>query len=559
MKKLRWQILIILLTGLIVGILLVAQKPQNQTALNQPQTGGIYTEAIIGNFQRLNPLFDHYNQADRDIDRLLFSSLVKFDAQGKAQPDLAETWGVSKDGLTYNFSIREGITWHDGSPLTVDDIIYTVDLMRSDASIIPSDVKNFWSQVTLHKLDDFNLQFRIPEPFSPFLDYLSFGVLPKHLLENQSFEQIIESTYNLQPVGSGPYKLDHLIVENDQVAGVALRMNETYFLGKPYLEQIIFRFYPDSASAYTAYTDGEVQGISQVTSDILQQVLTEKNLSIYTGRRPELSMVLLNLNNTDVDFFQDVEVRWALMKSINRSFIINRILNGQAIPAESPILPDTWSYYSDGPIVFDPESAIDQLKNAKYVFEKEGDTVRAKDGKYLSFTLSHPDDPFHTLLAQAIQRDWLALGVEVKLEPLSYDELIDQRLVQRKYQAALVDINLSRSPDPDPYPFWDQAQATGGQNYSQWNNNVASEYLEQARINFDPAERTRLYHNFQVVFRKEMPAILLYYPVYTYAVSDRIQGVQMGPIYDSSDRFETVKDWYVIIRRGTQTDGTAVP
>ena len=559
MKKLRWQILIILLTGLIVGILLVTQKPQSQNAVNQPQTGGIYTEAIIGSFQRLNPLFDHYNQADRDVDRLIFSSLVKFDAQGNAQPDLAETWGVSKDGLTYNFSIREGIVWHDGLPLTVDDVIFTVELMRSESSVTPSDVKDFWKQVTLHKLDEHNLQLRIPEPFSPFLDYLSFGVLPEHLLQNQSYDQIVESTFNLQPVGSGPYKIDHLIVEKDQVAGVALRVNETYFLGKPYIEQMVFRFYPDSASAYTAYLDGEVQGISQVTSDILQQVLAEKNLSTYTGRRPELSMVLLNLNNSNVEFFQDVEVRWALMKSVNRSFIINRIMNGQAIPAESPILPDTWSYFSEGPIAFDQESAIEQLKAASYNFEKEGDTVRSKDGKYLSFTLSHPDDPFHSLIAQAIQRDWTALGIEVTLEPLPYDALIDQKLVHRDYQAALVDINLSRSPDPDPYPFWDQAQATGGQNYSQWSNNVASEYLEQARINFDPAERTRLYHNFQVIFRKEMPAILLYYPVYSYAVSDRIQNVQMGPIYDPSDRFQTVKDWYLIIRRGTQEEETAVP
>ncbi len=149
MKKLRWQILIILLTGLIVGILLVAQKPQSQVAVNQPQTGGIYTEGIIGSFQRLNPLFDHYNQADKDVDRLIFSSLVKFDAQGNAQPDLAETWGVSKDGLTYNFSIREGILWHDGLPLTVDDIIFTIELMRSESSVTPSDVKDFWKQVTL--------------------------------------------------------------------------------------------------------------------------------------------------------------------------------------------------------------------------------------------------------------------------------------------------------------------------------------------------------------------------------------------------------------------------
>lgn len=559
MKKLRWQILIILLTGLIVGILLVVQKPQNQVNQNQPQTGGIYTEALVGNFQRLNPLFDHYNQADRDIDRLIFSSLVKFDPSGQPQPDLAETWGIAKDGLTYNFSIRENILWQDGLPLTVDDIIFTVDLMRSDPSILPSDIKNFWKDVTLHKLDDYNLQFRIPEPFAPFLDYLTFGVLPKHLLENLTYEQIVESTFNLQPIGTGPYKLDHLVVENDKVAGVALRVNETYFQGKPYIEQIIFRFYPDPATAYTAYKDGEVQGISHVTADILPQVLSESNLSLYSGRRPELSLVLLNLNNSDVEFFQDVEVRWALMKAVNRSFLINQVLNGQAILADSPILPDTWSYFSEGPIPFDIDSAIQQLKNAKYDFEKEGDTIRAKDGKYLSFTLSHPDDPFHTLVAQSIQRDWSKLGVEVKLEPLTYDVLIDERLVQRKYQAALVDINLSRSPDPDPYPFWDQAQATGGQNYSQWSNNAASEYLEQARINFDITERTRLYHNFQVVFRKEMPAILLYYPVYSYGLSNRIQGVQMGPIYDPSDRFSTIKDWYLIIRRGTQSDETAVP
>jgi peptide/nickel transport system substrate-binding protein len=124
---------------------------------------------------------------------------------------------------------------------------------------------------------------------------------------------------------------------------------------------------------------------------------------------------------------------------------------------------------------------------------------------------------------------------------------------------ALVDMNLTQSPDPDPYPFWDQAQVVVGQNYTQWDHRVASEYLEQARINFDPAERTRLYHNFQVIFRKEMPAILLYYPVYSYAVSDRIQNVQMGPIYDPSDRFQTVKDWYLIIRRGTLEEETAVP
>ncbi len=559
MKKLRWQILIILLTGLFVGILLLTQQPQMQQAENQPQTGGTYTEAIIGSFQRLNPLLDQYNQADRDVNRLLFSSLIRFDAKGTPRPELAESWGVSKDGMTYNFSIRDNATWHDGAPLTVDDIIFTIDMMRADESIIPSDVETFWDQVTIQKLDDYNIQFRLPEPFAPFLDYLNFGILPKHLLENQTFNQIVESTFNLQPVGSGPYKLERLIVENNKVIGVVLIQNNEYFLGKPYIEQIVFRYYPDSATAYTAYLDKEVQGIAQVTADILPQVLTQPDLSVYTGRRPELSLVLLNLNNPKVEFFQDVNVRWALMKGVNRSFIINRILNGQAIVADSPILPGSWAHYADSPIEYDQEGAINLLKTSEYTFEQEADLVRAKDGVYLRFTLAHPDDPLHTLIAQSLQKDWSQLGIEVTLEPMPYEVLIDERLVQRNYEAALVDINLNRSPDPDPYPFWDQAQATGGQNYSQWDNNAASEYLEQARIDFDISERTRLYNNFQVAFRKEMPAILLYYPVYSYAVDSKIQGVQMGPIYDPSDRLDNVKDWYLLIRRGTQPEETEVP
>jgi peptide/nickel transport system substrate-binding protein len=247
------------------------------------------------------------------------------------------------------------------------------------------------------------------------------------------------------------------------------------------------------------------------------------------------------------------------MKGVNRSFIINRILNGQAIVADSPILPGSWAHYSDTPIEYDQEGAINLLKSSEYTFEQEADLVRAKDGVYLRFSLAHPDDPLHTLIAQSLQKDWNQLGVEVTLEPMPYEVLIDERLVQRNYEAALVDINLNRSPDPDPYPFWDQAQATGGQNYSQWDNNAASEYLEQARINFDISERIRLYNNFQVVFRKEMPAILLYYPVYSYAVDNKIQGVQMGPIYDPSDRLDSIKDWYLIIRRGTQPEETAGP
>jgi peptide/nickel transport system substrate-binding protein len=558
MKYFRWQILIILLTGIIVGILLITQQPDKTTNGAQPQSGGVYTEGLIGSIQRLNPLFDQYNQPDRDVNRLIFNGLIKFDSEGIPQPDLAQSWGYSKDGLTYNFSISENIKWQDGAPFTMDDVIFTIEKMREPDSILPTDLKTFWQDIKLNKLNEYNLQFILPEPFSPFLDYLTFGILPEHILGKLSFQEIQESPFNLQPVGTGPYKIDHLIVDNSKITGIVLSANKDYFAEKPFIDQIVFKFYPTSADMFTAFTDGEIQGISRVSADNLSNVLNDPKLATYTGRRPELSMVLLNLKDTGVDFFQDVNVRQALMISINRSIIINQFLHGQAIQADSPIFPGTWAYYSNSPIPFDTESAIKHLKTAEYTFTGDSDTVRSKAGKKLSFTLVYPDDETHRQIAESIQANWKVIGVDAKLEPLSYDTLIDEKLVKRDFQAALVDINLSRYPDPDPYPFWDQAQATGGQNYSQWDDNTASDYIEQARITTDRSERVRLYRNFQVVFRDQMPALLLYYPVYTYAVETSVKGVQMGPFNDPSDRLANINSWYLLVKRGNQP-ATATP
>ncbi|MEW5827603.1 MAG: peptide ABC transporter substrate-binding protein, partial [Chloroflexota bacterium] len=122
-----------------------------------------------------------------------------------------------------------------------------------------------------------------------------------------------------------------------------------------------------------------------------------------------------------------------------------------------------------------------------------------------------------------------------------------------------VDLNLARSPDPDPYPFWHQAEATGGQNYSQWDNQSASEFLEQARVEVDPAARLRLYHNFQVVFSQELPSLPLFYPVYSFGVDSQVQGVQMPPLFEPADRFATINTWFLVTRRSVEPTATAGP
>lgn len=561
MKKLRWQLIIIFLTGLVVGILLLGEQPGFQALVSEPTQGGTYTEALVGSLQRLNPLLDFANSADRDVNRLIFSGLLRFDSRGMPQADLAESWGITQDGTVYNFVLRPGLVWHDGEPLTADDVLFTIDLLRSGGEYVPADLSAFWENVDVQILSETTFQFLLPEPFAPFADYLTFGILPGHLLGGMSIDEMVDSSFNLEPVGSGPFKFERLMVENEQITGVVLSAFDQYYGQKPYLEQVIFRYYPDPATALRAYQEDAVQGISSITPDVLNAVLMEPDLALYTGRRPELALVLLNLNRPEAPFFQDAAIRKALLQGINRQKIVNTFLQGQAILTDGPIMPGLWAYY-DGlkRIDYDPEAAREVLKEAGYVVGGTGgDTVRSKDSIVFSFELLYPDTEKHRQIAEAIQQQWSLLDIKVQLTALSYDELIYGRLEERDYQAALVDLNLSRTPDPDPYPFWDQAQATGGQNYSQWDHRTASEMLEEARISTDYAERARLYRNFQVIFAEEMPSLPLYYPVYTYAVDRSLLGVQMGPVFDSSDRFSTILNWHLATRRQLQRAETATP
>jgi peptide/nickel transport system substrate-binding protein len=549
MKKYRWQLLIILLTGLIVGVLLIIQQMDDGEAVEStpsPITGGIYTEAVIGDFMRLNPILDVFNSPDRDVDQLIFSGLVKFDYKGIPQTDLAESWGVSKDGTVYNFSLRTDVYWHDGEVFDSRDVLFTINLLQGEHGLIPEDLRQFWSDVEVVLLSDSQLQFLLPEPFAPFLDYLKFGILPEHILGGLDIEEIIDHPFNLAPIGTGPFRFQRLLVENGEIVGVVLSAFENYFLDRPYLDEFIFRYYATSAGAFAAYLSGEVEGIGHVDDAILSDVLGDPDLAVYSARLPIQTITYLNLDNPEVNFLQNPDFRKALLSATNIDLIIERVFGGQAIKADGPILPGTWAYYEDiEKVNFDMAAARTLFEATGASFDEEQDEYLTEEGLGIELTLLHPDSPQHTEIASIIQLNWEDLGVTVTLDPKPYDEVLAD-LTSRSYQTALVDINLMRSPDPDPYPFWGQAQLKSGQNYAEWDNRSASEFLEQARMTVDLSERMRLYRNFQVLFMRELPSLPILYPVYTYAVSGDINGVNLGPVFEPSDRFNNVHDWYIL-------------
>jgi peptide/nickel transport system substrate-binding protein len=568
MRKMIWQIVIVVVALAAIAIILFSQQTTLLPVTPEvvPSSGGVYSEALVGTFNRLNPVLDYTNPADQDVGRLIFSSLLRFDDRGLPVNDLVESMGISQNGQNYNISLRENALWHDGQPVTSEDVVFTVELLRSEDLPVPEDIRSLWQTVEAEALDEHTLQFRLPEPFAPFLDYLTFGILPHHLLGDLSPAEIIDAEYNLQPIGSGPFSFDQFLVDGDQVTGVALTAFEDYYADPSFIEQFTFKYYPDPDSAISAYQSGEVLGIGQVTNEILPAALQEPNLNMHSGQVPLLSIIFLNLDDPQVPFFQDVEIRRALLMGLDRSRMITQLNDGQATLAHGPIFPGSWAYY-DGieKISYDPEAAIQILRAAGYTIPASGASVRTnEEGQSLSFDLVYPEGDKFEALAQAIAGDWAQLGVEANLQAVDPDELVAGYLDPRTYEAALVDINLTRSPDPDPYPFWDQAQITGGQNYSKWDDRPASEYLEEARIQLDRSERARLYNNFQVRFGSELPALPLFYTIYNYGIDQRVNGVTMGAIYEPSDRFANVTKWFLIAElssepESTQAEGTASP
>jgi peptide/nickel transport system substrate-binding protein len=552
MKRFRWQILIAAAGVILVLLLILALRGINTPILpDAPEThGGEYTEALIGGMQRLNPVLDVRNPPDRDVGRLVFSGLLRFDSTGVPVPDLAEGW-VIENGTAYYFRIRKDAFWHDGEPVTAQDVVYTFGLIQDNNYPGRKDLAELWRSVKVEALSAKEVRFTLSEPYAPFLDYLTTGLLPSHILAGVGVKELDSLPFNLKPIGSGPFMVETVIVEGEKILGVTLRPFEKYYGTKPGMEKVDLLYYPTRAAAFEALQSGEVMGLGGLTAGELQTALTGSTWNIYTARLPQAAVVLLNLQNADVEFLGQRDVRRALLLAIDRQQIIDSVLAGQAVQAAGPILPGTWAEDPDLlPLAYNPDEAARLLDAAGWTIPAGATPgteayIRSNEEAALQFTLVYAEDPRQEAIAAALQAQWAKVGVRVLLKAANMRSLLDDNLAPRTYQAALVDLDLAPYPDPDPYPFWHQTQSPDGQNYSQLDDRAISELLESARTEMDREERARLYRTFQYRFVYQLPALFLWHPVYNYAVDARIAGVTFGPLFDPSDRLASICDWYV--------------
>ena len=557
MRKIIWQLVIALGGLLLVLGLLLGQTPDPEATFVQPVHGGSFAEGVVGQSVRLNPLLDRGNQVDRDINRLLYGALVRFNSFGDPVPELAESFAVSADATLYNFTIRDDAVWHDGEPVTSDDVIYTYSKFSEEGYSAPEDLKQLWAEVQIVRLDEKNVQFQLPERFAPFMDYMTVGLLPDHLLRGVDGESLIDHPFNLEPIGSGPFRFEKFQRdENGDVIGVSLTAFEEYVLGSPFLERVEFLFFENSEQALQAFQEGEIDGIGQVSDDILEMALAQPGLNLHSVRSPSTTVVFLNTQHPDKSYLGEKNFRQALMMAIDRERMIGELLEGQGLIASGPILPGHWAAASNlEPLPFDVAAAEGLLAGLGWeipigILPGAPEYVRTDGEKPLSLQLAHLDEPLYFSIAQMLRSSWQKVGIDVELVSFPAQTILSDMLIPREFDAVLTELDASQTADPDPYSFWHDSQAETGQNYSGFEDRNISIWLEQARVTANKERRQELYRDFQFRFRDQVPALMLYHPIFTYAISSDVQGASVGPIFDPSDRFANIGDWFLLVRRG---------
>jgi peptide/nickel transport system substrate-binding protein len=545
-RYIRWQILLILL-GVVLLALLLTYLAINYTTVLRPGHGGTYVEGIAGQPHLLNPLLSGFNPPDRDLCSLIFSGLTRLGEDGKVEPDLASDWEIGADGLSYTFRLRSNAYWHDGTPVTADDVILTIKLLQDPQFSGPLELgADVWRMADIKKIDRRTVQVRLSEPYAPFLDYTTVGILPAHKIAGTSAADLATSSFNMAPVGSGPFQVEEVESEGGDITSIVLKHFSRYYRARPYLDRIQFRFYPGYGEVLDAYEADDVEGVSRVRTGDLSLARELMDLNLFSAQIAEYGIVFLNLDDPDLPFFQEQEVRQALMLALDRQQIIDEVLEGQGLVTNSPILPGTWAYSADTPdYQHQPERAEALLKEAGWVKATKADR-RIRDSTPFAFTLLTSDDPRREAMAQRLAEQWAAVHLDVSVESVSASEL-REALEERDFEAALVHLKLPG--DPDPYPFWHETQVENGQNYTGFVHRRTSEVIEQARVTPNENRRLVLYEEFQQLFAEQLPSLPLYVPVYTYGVDQRINDVQIGPLMHPSDRFRTILSWWIVHRR----------
>jgi peptide/nickel transport system substrate-binding protein len=566
---------------------------------------GIYTEGFQSNILRINPVYADMNEPDRDVSKLVFSGLTKYDTETqKIIGDMADVT-ISEDKLTYTFVLKDGIMWHDGEPVTADDVYFTFHDVIQNPDFQNSVLKVNFEGVTINKIDSRTVSFVLTKPNSFFITNTTTGLLPVHLLQNIAVPDLINYQFNQNPIGTGPYKISSPLTNmSGGVSQIVLEKFDQFYGPQPKILKIRFFGFPSKTELLANLNS--LNAVPKLSDEAVEAVINNGRFSMYGYSLPQYQAVFFNMDNP---LLKSTKVRQAMRKAIFKDVYLDQLPN--TIRVETPVLSldqTAWTYAasmdeatkllddagfnqfyeeqttesetSDSSVAEETaaaettptetapaETEITAATAATTAAEPALDATAASEaeetvsaepalpkyrqnagGTKLEFRLItrlYPEGSYKynelKIILDYLQINWQRAGIKLNIE------MYDTATLQAKIQARDYDLLLygqSLGYNFDLYGYFHSTQASEtGLNLSNYQSFNVDVLIEGIRDTFIDEAKTKKLEELAKAIHDDIPAIFLYRPVYYYASDNKVEGIKLDHLAFPADRFCHIDEW----------------
>jgi peptide/nickel transport system substrate-binding protein len=540
----RW-LLRVLLAITMIAFVWFALAVNQLVSVPGVSAGGSFTEGILGTPRFANPVLA-ITRADQDVTTLVYSGLMKIAPDGALVPDVAESIVVSDDGITYTITLRSDVQFHDGVQLTANDVLFTIGLAQN--ADLKSPFRGNWNDVVVEAVDEQTLLISLSEPYAPFIENFTLGILPAHVWRTIPIAQVPFSEYNTTPIGSGPYLVKSAAFSSSgTVDSYSLAAAPDHYQN-PLIAAITLKFFGTELALGEALTQGTIDATSYIPPEQLGIIDPEVFATINTPL-PRTFGLFFNQNRSVA--LRDSAVREALELVLDRQVIIDQAISGSGIPSPESVVSSTSAVQSTDVASTSNLTDTQRLETARSILE-DADWSLTSIGTWekeiddstidLTVTIRTANNPTLEATLEAVTAAWRELGVTVLTEQYEQTDLIQSVIRPRDFSVLLFGLDVSRSRDL--FPFWHSSQQNDpGLNITQYANLTVDDYLETARVSQDEPDRMAAIDSALTIIRAERPAIFLFQPTNAYVVNRSIQTAPMQQMGRPADRFNNIAIW----------------
>jgi peptide/nickel transport system substrate-binding protein len=498
-----------------------------------PSYGGTAIVAVGTDFDVFNELVATSALTDQVLGHVLFQNLLVYDDDLNYAPALADSFWVADDGLSATFRIRDGAAWHDGVPVTADDIVWSFDMSMRDETAYP-ERQTLQYVESAERVDERTVRFRFRRVHAePLGDFMYWTPMPKHLLENVPPAEMINAPFNRAPVGNGPFRFVSWRA-NEQVVFEA---NEEFWAGRPYLDRIVFRVIPEPATAVTELLSGGIDLYRNVPPPDMARL--EESATARPLSWPTLGITILMFNQRN-PLFEDARVRRALTMATDRQALVDGLVQGYGEVTAGPAASMQWERNDDlEPWPYDPAAARRLLAEAGWR-DTDGDGTLDKDGRPFRFRMTtNTDNVLRRDILVALQSMFREIGVAAEARSVEFNTLVDQWMAG-EFDTLIAGWDLWLRFDPSQL-FVTGAPYNGGA----YSNPRADELLARALTTLDRAEAKPLWDEFQRIIHEDQPYIFLVLDHERWGASRRLRGVEPSGAPNAYAALASAAGWWI--------------